>query len=82
MREKSITQAAARLSMTQPAVSNAVSRMRVLWKEVQFKDNAYDSRLDDKQIGVNAQSEFHSQRHETRQFLGWKGQEIRYGLYD
>ncbi|WP_338517103.1 LysR family transcriptional regulator [Alteromonas gracilis] len=36
MREKSITQAAARLSMTQPAVSNAVSRMRVLWKDELF----------------------------------------------
>jgi DNA-binding transcriptional LysR family regulator len=33
MTEKSITQAAKRLSMTQPAVSNAVSRMRVLWKD-------------------------------------------------
>ena len=33
MTEKSITQAAERLSMTQPAVSNAVARMRVLWKD-------------------------------------------------
>ena len=36
MIEKSITQAASRLSMTQPAVSNAVSRMRVLWKDKLF----------------------------------------------
>lgn len=36
MTEKSITQAAERLSMTQPAVSNAVSRMRVLWKDKLF----------------------------------------------
>jgi len=33
MTEKSITQAAERLSITQPAVSNAVARMRVLWKD-------------------------------------------------
>ena len=33
MTEKSITQAAERLSMTQPAVSNAVAKMRVLWKD-------------------------------------------------
>ncbi|MBA6338181.1 LysR family transcriptional regulator [Colwellia sp. BRX8-7] len=33
MTEKSITQAAERLSMTQPAVSNAVARMRILWKD-------------------------------------------------
>lgn len=31
MTEKSITRAAERLSMSQPAVSNAVARMRVLW---------------------------------------------------
>lgn len=36
MTEKSVTQAAKRLSMTQPAVSNAVSRMRVLWKDKLF----------------------------------------------
>jgi DNA-binding transcriptional LysR family regulator len=36
MTEKSITQAAKRLSMTQPAVSNAVSRMRVLWNDELF----------------------------------------------
>lgn len=36
MTEKSITQAAERLSMTQPAVSNAVSRMRVLWQDKLF----------------------------------------------
>ncbi|WP_286232454.1 LysR family transcriptional regulator [Thalassotalea sediminis] len=36
MIEKSITQAASSLSMTQPAVSNAVSRMRVLWKDKLF----------------------------------------------
>ncbi|MCC2607399.1 LysR family transcriptional regulator [Planctobacterium marinum] len=33
MTEGSITRAAERLSMTQPAVSNAVSRMRVVWKD-------------------------------------------------
>ena len=36
MTEKSITQAAERLSMTQPAVSNAVAKMRVLWKDELF----------------------------------------------
>lgn len=36
MTEKSITQAAEQLSMTQPAVSNAVARMRVLWKDELF----------------------------------------------
>ena len=36
MTEKSMTLAAERLSMTQPAVSNAVSRMRVLWKDKLF----------------------------------------------
>ncbi|BDX06178.1 LysR family transcriptional regulator [Planctobacterium marinum] len=36
MTEKSITLAAERLAMTQPAVSNAVSRMRVLWKDQLF----------------------------------------------
>lgn len=36
MTENSITQAAERLSMTQPAVSNAVARMRVLWKDELF----------------------------------------------
>jgi DNA-binding transcriptional LysR family regulator len=36
MTERSITRAAHRLSMTQPAVSNAVSRMRVAWKDELF----------------------------------------------
>ncbi len=36
MTEKSITRAANRLAMTQPAVSNAVSRMRVAWKDEVF----------------------------------------------
>ncbi len=36
MTEGSITRAAERLSMTQPAVSNAVSRMRVVWKDELF----------------------------------------------
>ncbi|MBO9490282.1 LysR family transcriptional regulator [Endozoicomonas sp. G2_1] len=36
MTEKSITLVAERLSMTQPAVSNAVSRMRVLWGDKLF----------------------------------------------
>lgn len=36
MTERSITRAADRLSMTQPAVSNAVSRMRVAWKDELF----------------------------------------------
>lgn len=36
MTEKSITRAAQRLSMTQPAVSNAVSRMRITWKDELF----------------------------------------------
>jgi DNA-binding transcriptional LysR family regulator len=36
MTERSITRAAKRLSMTQPAVSNAVSRMRVAWKDELF----------------------------------------------
>ncbi|MCC2605750.1 LysR family transcriptional regulator [Planctobacterium marinum] len=36
MIEKSVTCAARRLSMTQPAVSNAVARMRVLWKDELF----------------------------------------------
>ena len=36
MTERSITRAAKRLSMTQPAVSNAVSRMRVAWKDDLF----------------------------------------------
>ncbi|TRY32188.1 LysR family transcriptional regulator [Aliiglaciecola sp. M165] len=36
MTEKSITRAADRLAMTQPAVSNAVSRMRVAWKDEVF----------------------------------------------
>ncbi|OKY26411.1 MULTISPECIES: LysR family transcriptional regulator [Thalassotalea] len=36
MTEKSMTQAAERLSMTQPAVSNAVARMRILWKDELF----------------------------------------------
>ncbi len=36
MTEGSITRAAERLSMTQPAVSNAVSRMRAAWKDPVF----------------------------------------------
>ena len=36
MTEKSITRAAERLAMTQPAVSNAVSRMRGTWKDDLF----------------------------------------------
>ena len=36
MTEGSITRAAERLSMTQPAVSNAVSRMRVAWRDELF----------------------------------------------
>ncbi|MEP1382259.1 MAG: LysR family transcriptional regulator [Paraglaciecola sp.] len=36
MTERSITRAANRLAMTQPAVSNAVSRMRVAWKDELF----------------------------------------------
>ncbi|MBL4631948.1 MAG: LysR family transcriptional regulator, partial [Paraglaciecola sp.] len=36
MTERSITRAAHRLSMTQPAVSNAVSRMRLVWKDELF----------------------------------------------
>lgn len=36
MTEGSITRAAERLAMTQPAVSNAVSRMRVIWKDELF----------------------------------------------
>lgn len=36
MTEKSITRAAERLSMTQPAVSNAVARMRANWKDDLF----------------------------------------------
>lgn len=36
MTERSITRAADRLSMTQPAVSNAVSRMRVAWNDELF----------------------------------------------
>ena len=36
MTEGSITRAAERLSMTQPSVSNAVARMRVLWKDDLF----------------------------------------------
>ncbi len=36
MTERSITRAADRLAMTQPAVSNAVSRMRVAWKDELF----------------------------------------------
>ena len=36
MTERSITRAADRLSMTQPAVSNAVGRMRVAWKDELF----------------------------------------------
>lgn len=36
MTEGSITRAADRLAMTQPAVSNAVSRMRIAWKDELF----------------------------------------------
>jgi DNA-binding transcriptional LysR family regulator len=36
MQEQSITAAAERLSMTQPSVSNAVSRMRHVWKDPLF----------------------------------------------
>ncbi|MDU0353981.1 LysR family transcriptional regulator [Paraglaciecola aquimarina] len=36
MTERSITRAAKRLSMTQPAVSNSVSRMRAAWKDELF----------------------------------------------
>lgn len=36
MTERSITRAADRLAMTQPAVSNAVSRMRSVWKDELF----------------------------------------------
>ncbi len=36
MTERSITRAANRLAMTQPAVSNAVSRMRTAWKDELF----------------------------------------------
>jgi DNA-binding transcriptional LysR family regulator len=36
MTERSITRASERLSMTQPAVSNAVSRMRASWKDELF----------------------------------------------
>ncbi|RPJ68814.1 LysR family transcriptional regulator [Alteromonas sediminis] len=36
MTEGSITRAAERLAMTQPAVSNAVSRMRMVWKDELF----------------------------------------------
>ena len=36
MTENSITRAAEQLSMTQPAVSNAVARMRALWKDELF----------------------------------------------
>ncbi|MDN4502378.1 LysR family transcriptional regulator [Alteromonadaceae bacterium BrNp21-10] len=36
MTERSITRAADRLAMTQPAVSNAVGRMRTLWKDDLF----------------------------------------------
>jgi DNA-binding transcriptional LysR family regulator len=36
MTERSITRAANRLSMTQPAVSNSVSRMRAAWKDELF----------------------------------------------
>ena len=36
MTERSITRAADRLSMTQPAVSNAVGRMRVAWRDELF----------------------------------------------
>jgi len=36
MTENSITRAVERLSMTQPAVSNALARMRILWKDELF----------------------------------------------
>ena len=39
MQEQSITAAASRLAMTQPSVSNAVSRMRHAWKDPLFVKN-------------------------------------------
>lgn len=60
MTERSITRAAKRLSMTQPAVSNAVSRMRVAWKDELFiKD------------GRNIQATLHAQNlwHQIREPL-------------
>lgn len=36
MREASVSRAADRLDMTQPAVSNAIARMRVLWRDPVF----------------------------------------------
>lgn len=36
MTERSVTRAAERLAMTQPAVSNAISRMRQVWKDPLF----------------------------------------------
>lgn len=36
MAEKSVTLAAERLAMTQPAVSNSIAKMRVLWKDELF----------------------------------------------
>src|SRR5699024_4584808 len=39
MREGSMTRAAEQLAMTQPAVSNAVSRMRVAWNDPLFVKN-------------------------------------------
>ncbi len=44
MTEGSITRAADRLSMTQPAVSNAVSRMRLAWKDELFIKNGRNIR--------------------------------------
>src|SRR5699024_278805 len=39
MREGSMTRAATQLAMTQPAVSNAVARMRVIWDDPIFTKN-------------------------------------------
>ncbi len=36
MREQSVTAAAERLAMTQPSVSNALSRMRHVWRDPLF----------------------------------------------
>jgi DNA-binding transcriptional LysR family regulator len=36
MTERSVTRAADRLAMTQPAVSNAISRMRQIWNDPLF----------------------------------------------
>ena len=44
MAESSITKAAARLNLTQPAVSNAVARMRHVWKDDLFVKNGRNIR--------------------------------------